>query len=65
MNRSLNDMDQMLIESVLPKTLWAEGVSTAVYVRNRCLCDALGGNLLCKKWTSETPAVSHFQTFVC
>ena len=63
-NRTLNDMARsFLIESSLPQMFWAEAISTAAHIRNRCPSDALNGELPYTYWTGKTPVVAYFQQF--
>ena len=55
----------MLIEKSLPPSLWAEAVSHAAYIRNRCPTKALEGKTPLEAWTGRKPDVSHFREFGC
>lgn len=63
-NRTLLDMARcMLIQSGLPLKFWAEAISTATYLRNRCLSKSLNGETPHKIWTGKTPTAVHLQVF--
>uniref|UniRef100_W8AQ86 Retrovirus-related Pol polyprotein from transposon TNT 1-94 n=1 Tax=Ceratitis capitata TaxID=7213 RepID=W8AQ86_CERCA len=65
-NRTIVEMARCMInESKLPQTMWAEAVSTAVYIRNRCPTNVLGQATPYEKWHGRKPSVSHFRTFGC
>jgi hypothetical protein len=67
MNRTLlNLVRSMLFHMKVPKRLWAEALSTAVYVRNR----VTGGGLPSKTtphhfWKRDSPSLSHVRVFGC
>lgn len=63
-NRTLLDMARcLLLQSSLPKSLWAEAVNTANYIRNRCPTSHLDGRTPYEAWKGKIPDVSHFQEF--
>ena len=65
-NRTLLEMARcLLIQSGLPSSFWAEAVSTANYIRNRCPTRSLDGRTPYEAWTGGVPNVSHFQEFGC
>jgi Reverse transcriptase (RNA-dependent DNA polymerase)./Integrase core domain. len=65
-NRTLLEMARcLLIQSGLPSSFWAEAVSTANYIRNRCPTKSLNGHTPYEAWTGRTPNVSHFKEFGC
>ena len=48
----------------LPKTLWAEAVSTAVYVLNRTMHSSRKGiKTAYEEWTGREPELSHVKVF--
>lgn len=54
-NRTYLDIARcMLIESRLPEKFWAEAISTAYYIRNRCPINALHGEIPRKKFGLES-----------
>ena len=66
MNRTLIEAVRcMLSDSNLPKTFWAEALSTAVYVRNRCPTSSLKDMTPYEALNSHKPNVSHLRTFGC
>ena len=66
MNRTLVEMVRaMLADAKLPKKFWAEALSTAVYLRNRCPTKAVEGMTPVEAWTGEKPGVGHLRAFGC
>ena len=66
MNRTLEEcVRSMLSESNLPKSFWAESISTATYLRNRCPTNALVGMTPYEAWTGDKPNVEHLRVFGC
>ncbi|KAF2363397.1 Ribonuclease H-like domain [Trinorchestia longiramus] len=55
----------MLSDSKLPKTFWAEAVSTAVYVKNRSPTSAHKDLTPYQALNSHNPNIQHFRTFGC
>lgn len=55
----------MLAEKHLPKEFWAEAVSTAVYIFNRCSTRSNQGKTPYEVWTGRKPNVSHLRIFGC
>jgi transposase InsO family protein len=49
----------------MPSALWAEAVSTAVYLRNRCLTRALKGMTPYEAWFGVKPSYKYLRTFGC
>ena len=49
----------------LPLPFWAEAVSTAVYIRNRCPTSCLKENTPYECWHNEKPDVSNFKVLDC
>lgn len=63
-NRTLVEMARcMIMQSGLPHSFWAEAVSTANYVRNRCITSILHGQTPFEIWYKERPSVKNFRTF--
>ena len=63
-NRTLVElMHAMLIDSKLPKFLWAEAVLHAAYVHNRAMMTALTGMTPYKAMFSKKPEISHLCPF--
>ncbi|KAF2347481.1 Zinc finger CCHC-type [Trinorchestia longiramus] len=66
MNRTiLEAVRAMLSDSKLPKTFWAEAVSTAVYVKNRSPNSAHKNLTPYQALNGLKPNVQHFRTFGC
>ena len=66
LNRSLVEaVRTMLHEANLPKKFWAEALSTATYVRNRCPTSALTNKTPFEALTGSKPNVKHLRTFGC
>lgn len=55
----------MLLDSGLPKTFWAEAMSTAVYIQNRCTHRSTGNKTPEELWTGRKPSVQHIRIFGC
>ncbi|PKA47383.1 Retrovirus-related Pol polyprotein from transposon TNT 1-94 [Apostasia shenzhenica] len=63
-NRTLVEMaTAMMEEKGLPKIFWAEAISTAVYLQNRCPTKALKDITPFEAWNSFKPSVSHLKIF--
>ncbi|KAF2352827.1 Ribonuclease H-like domain [Trinorchestia longiramus] len=66
MNRTiLEAVRAMLSDSKLPKTFWAEAVSTAVYVKNRSPTSGHKNMTPYQALNGHKPNVQHFRTFGC
>ena len=66
LNRTLVEMSRsMLLDAKLTKKYWAESVSTAVYLRNRCPTKALMDKTPYEAWFKQKPAVDHLKVFGC
>lgn len=66
MNRTLTEMARcMLIQADLSIKFWAEAVSTAAYIRNRCPTKALKYETPYEVWNGVKPDVSNMKTFGC
>lgn len=66
LNRTLVESSRsMLIDAKLPHKFWAEAVSTAVYLRNRCPTKAVKGMTPYEAWYDEKPKVEHLRVFGC
>jgi hypothetical protein len=44
---------------------WAEAVSNAVYIRNRCPTSAVQGKTPQEAWCGRKPSVAHIRVFGC
>lgn len=53
----------MIMQSGLSHSFWAEAVSMANYVRNRCITNILHGKTRFEIWHKERPNVESFRTF--
>ena len=66
MNRTLIEaVRSMLSDSKLPKTFWAEALSTAVYARNRSPTSVLKDMTPYEALNGRKPNVKHLRTFGC
>lgn len=66
LNRTLVEMSRsMLLDAKLPKKFWAESVSTAVYLRNRCPTKAIKGKTPYEALYGKKPNVNHLRVFGC
>ena len=52
----------MLKHAVMPNKLWAEAVSTAVYIKNRLPSQTLPNSTPVERWTRKKPNISHLRT---
>jgi len=55
----------MLKHPGMPNMIWAEGVSTAVYIMNRLPSRALPNSTPFERWIQKKPDSSHLRTFGC
>ncbi len=55
----------MLLDAKLTHKFWAEPVSTAAYLRNRCPTRAVEGMTPYEAWHGEKPKVEHLRVFGC
>lgn len=55
----------MLIDADLPKKLWAEAVSTAVYIENRCPESSIDFRTPHELWYNSKPDLSCLRIFGC
>ena len=57
----------MLLDTKLSKnrSIWAESVSTAVYLKNRCPTKAVTGKTPYEAWFGQKPRVDHLRVFGC
>lgn len=63
-NRTLIEMARCLfLQSELPASFWAEAVSTANYIRNRCPTKSLDGRTPYEVWNGSVPNVKYFKEF--
>jgi len=61
----LDPATSMLMHAGMPNTLWAEAVSTAVYIKNRPPSRALPNSTPFKRWMQKKTDSSHLRTFGC
>ena len=65
-NRTLVEIARtMLIDSDLPKNFWAEAVSTACYVTNRCLIRSILNKTPYELLNNRKPKLSYLRAFGC
>ena len=65
-NRTIMEMARsMLQHKNLPKNLWAEAVSTAVYILNCSPTKAVLNMMSYEAWFYRTPTVDYFKVFGC
>jgi transposase InsO family protein len=63
-NRTLVEMARcMMIQSQVSPSFWAEAISTANYLTNRCPSRSINGQTPHKLWTGKDFSVKHFQIF--
>jgi len=63
-NRTLIEAARcLLIQSGLPPSFWAEAISTANYVKNRCISRSTDGSTPYELWNGRLPVVKHLKTF--
>jgi hypothetical protein len=55
----------MLIEKEMPVRFWAEAVSTAVYLQNRCYTTSVMEKTPFEAFTGRKPGVKHLKVFEC
>ena len=66
MNRTIMErVRSMLAHAKLPKTFWAEALSTATYVINRSPLVPLDGDTPQKVWTGKEVSYRHLKVFGC
>lgn len=53
----------MLKEKGLPNKIWAQAVSTTVYIVNRCSTKAVANKTLMKAWPGRKPSAKHLKVF--
>jgi len=63
-NRTLQDMARtMIVENSLPHHFWAEAVSTACHIINRCLIRPILKKTPYELWNGKKPNISYFHPF--
>lgn len=65
-NRTLCERARSMLQHAgLPKDFWAEAVSNAANLRNRCPVSWLKGKTPYEAWTKSKPNLSHVKVFGC
>ncbi|GMP88730.1 hypothetical protein CsSME_00040608 [Camellia sinensis var. sinensis] len=65
-NRTILDIARSMLKGKgLPKQFWAEAVSYAVYLLNRCPTRSLHSMTLEEAWSSHKPSVNYLKIFEC
>lgn len=63
-NRTIMNMVRSMLNGKhLPKELWAEAVSTAAYILNRCPTKRLDGITPEESWSGVRPSLNHLKVF--
>ena len=63
-NRTVVSMVRAMLKAKdLPRELWGEAISTAVYILNRSSSKTLQGQTPYEMWTGRKPSVDHMRTF--
>lgn len=66
LNRTLMEMARSIMyHSGVPMSFWAEALSSAVYIRNRCPTAALKDVTPFERWYNKKPDVSNLKVFGC
>ena len=66
MNRTLIEATRSMLDGAhLPQRFWAETLSTAVYLRNRCSTKAVRNATPFEVWFKEKPRADHLRVFGC
>lgn len=65
-NRTILNMARSMLKGkMLPKEFWAEAVSTAVYLLNRCPTKNVRGVTPEEAWSTHKPSANHLRVFGC
>ncbi|CAL2232094.1 unnamed protein product [Prunus armeniaca] len=65
-NRTICEMARsMMIEKGIPVIFWAEAVSTAVYLQNRCFTTSVSSKTPFEAFTKRKPGIKHLKVFSC
>ena len=65
-NRTLVEMARsMIYHANIPQKFWAEAISTAAYLRNRCPTSSFKGETPHERWFGVKPDVDHIRVFGC
>lgn len=63
-NRTLVEATRcLLIQLGLPPSFWAEAISTANYVKNRCISRSIEGSTPYELWNDRLPVIRHVKIF--
>src|SRR5262249_17735952 len=68
LNRTLQNLTRAMLTSAgLSDQFWAEGIQTAMHIRNHTISHALDlyDVVPLELWTKEKPDISHFHIFGC
>lgn len=66
MNRTIIEKARcMLLDANLPKSFWAEAVSTAVHIINRSPCNSSLQMVPEEAWSGKKPDMNHLRAFGC
>ena len=55
----------MVIEAELPRKFWAEGLSTAVYLKNRSFTSTVPKSTQFQEWSREKPNIENLRVSGC
>ncbi|CAL9022992.1 unnamed protein product, partial [Prunus brigantina] len=65
-NRTICEMARsMMTEKGIPVIFWAEAVSTAVYLQNRCFTTSVSSKTPFEAFTGRKPGIKHLKVFGC
>ena len=65
-NKSIGEMAKsMMVEKGMPVKFWAEAVSTAVYLQNRCFTKSVLDKTPFEAFTGRKPGIKHLKVFGC
>ncbi|KAI5312594.1 hypothetical protein L3X38_041767 [Prunus dulcis] len=65
-NRTICEMARsMMIEKGITVIFWAEAVSTAVYLQNRCFTTSVSSKTPFEAFTGRKPGIKHLKVFGC
>ncbi|CAL9017922.1 unnamed protein product, partial [Prunus brigantina] len=65
-NRTICEMARsMMTEKGMPVIFWAEAVSTAVYLQNRCFTTSVSSKTPFEAFTGRKPGIKHLKVFGC
>ncbi|KAL4388518.1 hypothetical protein GQ457_09G024580 [Hibiscus cannabinus] len=65
-NRTIMDMVRCMLKAKqMPREFWAEAVSTAVYILNRCPTKSVCDKTPEEAWSGRKPSIWHLRVFGC